>query len=535
MDENTELLPSFVVQGRLLPCDTVRKTFKTPDWKVATMVSNNWIEKSKDAYYVGAAVIGLASAVYWYYKDDAIGAMVRVDKSVPRFKIHNPIFGGLLAMLKNVDESGNLISDEINDPGFDKAKVLTIPFAEPTIFVNDPESVEYITSTNFDNYVKGDYTKARMTDVLGNGIFNTDGHDWFTQRKLAAKILTNRNFKVNIETVFTDNIQIFINVLNQAVQEGQDVDMHSLFHRYFMDSFGEIAYGIEMGSLSKGIPNYVASFDRSQSTMGDRFINPFYRLADMLNPFLKTDVKLIREFGRKVVEDRKNGVHAGNKSDLLSLFMEQRNEDGTELSTDELADHVINFILAGRDTTSQALSWTLYCLYENPAAKAALVKEIDEILGSQLIPEYDQIKKLKYATAVFKETLRLYPSVPREGKLALNNDVLPNGVKIPKGAIVGFCPYAMGRSEKLWENASAYKPERWLNSKQPSNYVYTAFMCGPRICLGKNLAELQGVFTLVSILKNFDFEILDPLVVKQKMSLTLPMKNGLMCKITKRK
>ncbi|KAJ3322246.1 Protein kinase alk2, partial [Boothiomyces sp. JEL0866] len=374
------------------------------------MGPKNWIDKSRDAYYIGAAVIGVASAVYWYYKDDAIGSTVRVDKSVPRFKIHNPVFGGLLAMLKDVDESGNLISDEINDPGFDKAKVLTIPFAEPTIFVNDPESVEYITSTNFENYVKGDYTKPRMTDVLGNGIFNTDGHDWFTQRKLAAKILTNRNFKINIETVFTDNIKIFVGVLNQAVKNGDSVDMHSIFHRYFMDSFGKIAYGIDMGSLSNGIPNYVASFDRSQNTMGDRFINPFYRLSDLLNSNLKTDVKLIREFGRNVVEDRKKGLHTGNKSDLLSLFMEQRNEDGSELSTDELADHVINFILAGRDTTSQALSWTLFCLSKNPAAKSALVQEIDEILGDQLIPEYDQIKKMKYATAVFKETLRLYPS-----------------------------------------------------------------------------------------------------------------------------
>ncbi|KAJ3251378.1 Protein kinase alk2 [Boothiomyces macroporosus] len=491
------------------------------------------MENTRNFYFVGAA-LGIISAAFWYYKDDAIGATVRVDKSVPRFKIHNPILGGVLQMIKDIDNSGILIEEELNGPDFDRAKVLTIPFAEPTIFVNDPESVEYITNTNFENYIKGTFTKWRLTDVLGNGIFNTDGHDWFVQRKLSAKILTNRNFKLNIETVFSENIGIFIGVLNAVAESQTPVDMHSLFHRYFMDSFGKIAYGIDLNSLSQGIPSYVVSFDRTQNTMGDRLVNPFFPIVDFFNPYLKNDIKMIREFGEKVVKDRVGEPH-NDRNDLLSLFLSHCNEDGSKLTTEELADHVISFILAGRDTTAQALSWTLFCLSNNPAAKTALYKEIDEILGDQLIPKYDQIKQMKYANAVFKETLRLYPSVPREGKVAVNDDTLPNGIKIPKGAIVGFCPYAMGRSEKLWENASAYKPERWLNSKQPSNYVYTAFMCGPRICLGKNLAELQGVFTLVSILKNFDFEIIDLGSVKQKMSLTLPMKNGLMCRITKRK
>ncbi|KAJ3322245.1 Protein kinase alk2 [Boothiomyces sp. JEL0866] len=492
------------------------------------------MENPRELYVAGAMAASVISAFLWYYKDDAIGATVRVDKSVPRFKIHNPIFGGVLEMIKEIDNSGILIAEELNDPEFDRAKVLTIPFAEPTIFVNDPESVEYITNTNFENYIKGTFTKWRLTDVLGNGIFNTDGHDWFVQRKLTSKIMTNRNFKQNIETVFSENMDIFVRVLNSVADSQTQVDMHSLFHRFFMDSFGKIAYGIDLNSLSKGIPSYVTSFDRTQNTMGDRLVNPFFPIADFFNPYLKNDIKLIREFGEKIVKDR-IGDNTVDRNDLLSLFMSHRNEDGSELSTEELADHVISFILAGRDTTAQALSWTLYCLSNNPRVKAALVQEIDEILGEQLIPEYEQIKKMKYANAVFKETLRLYPSVPREGKIAVNNDVLPNGVKIPKGAIVGFCPYAMGRSEKLWENANEYRPERWLNGKQPSNYVYTAFMCGPRICLGKNLAELQGVFTLVSLLKNFDFEIVDPTSVKQKMSLTLPMKNGLMCTVSKRK
>ncbi|KAJ3308870.1 Protein kinase alk2 [Boothiomyces sp. JEL0838] len=488
----------------------------------------NWLGSAK----LAVTAAGFAFAVYYYYKDDAIGS-IRVEKSVNRASFHLPFVGSLLEMMKDIDGSILKITSEVNSPSFDKAVLLTIPFAEPTILVNDPESVEYITSTNFENYIKGSFTKSRMTDVLGNGIFNTDGHDWFIQRKLAAKILTNRNFKNNIDTVFTDNIKVFIDVLNECVEKGRNADMHNLFHRYFMDSFGRIAYGIELNSLSEGTLDYVASFDRCQNAMGDRFINPFWPITERFDSQLQRDVEIVRSFGNKVVEDRKvNGNSNGN--DLLSLFMDHRNEDGTALSADELADHVINFILAGRDTTSQALSWTIYCLHQNPKVKAKLIEEIDQVLGDQLIPEYDQIKKMKYANAVFKETLRLYPSVPREGKIAVNDDTLPNGIRVPKGANLAFCPYAMGRSEKIWQDAVQYKPERWLDGKNPSNYAYVAFMCGPRICLGKNLAELQGVFTLVALFKQFDFKVVDTSKVVQRMSLTLPMKNGLECVVSRR-
>ncbi|KAJ3251379.1 Protein kinase alk2 [Boothiomyces macroporosus] len=477
-------------------------------------MTNNWREKMKDYYFIGAAAVGVASALYWYYKDDAIGVTAKVDKSVKR--------------------STPRITEELLSPEFENATTISIPFSEPYIFINDPESVEYVTSTNFDNYVKGKFTKSRMTDVLGNGIFNTDGHDWYVQRKLSSKVFTNKNFKTNIDTVFTDNINILLKVLNDHASEAKLIDMHNIFHRYFMDSFGKIAYGIDLQSLEKGSAAFVSSFDRAQNAMADRFTSAFWFITDKFDFKLQRDIKLVRSFGHKVVEDRKKNGTPSNNHDLLSLFMEYRHDDGTSLTNEELADHVINFILAGRDTTAQALSWCLFCLHQNPKVKEQVFKEIDETLGEELIPKYEQIKKMRYINAVFKETLRLYPSVPREGKSALNDDVLPNGTKIPRGAIVAWLPYAMGRSDKIWKSPEQFLPERWLSGKQPTQYEFPSFNCGPRICLGKSLAEIQGVFTLVSILCQFDFNIENTASVTMKQSLSLPMKYGLQCSITRR-
>ncbi|RKO88952.1 cytochrome P450 [Blyttiomyces helicus] len=142
----------------------------------------------------------------------------------------------------------------------------------------------------------------------------------------------------------------------------------------------------------------------------------------------------------------------------------------------------------GRDTTAQALSWTFYMLAKNPAAEGRLVEEIMQTLGDVRAPTYDQVKTMRYSNAVFHETLRLYPSVPKESKQALADDVLPDGTIVDAGTYVLWIPYAMGRSRAIWgEDAKEYRPDRWLEEKdlQPSSWEYPVFNGGPRICLGR--------------------------------------------------
>ncbi|KAJ3320035.1 hypothetical protein HDU76_000402 [Blyttiomyces sp. JEL0837] len=148
---------------------------------------------------------------------------------------------------------------------------------------------------------------------------------------------------------------------------------------------------------------------------------------------------------------------------------------------------------------------------------------------TQQTPTYDQLKKMDYANAVFHESLRLFPSVPREMKQANANDILPDGTQIPKGSLIVWHPYSMGRLESIWgPDAKQFKPERWLKmEKQVSPYDYPVFNAGPRVCLGKSMAELEGVFVLVGLLRGFEITVLEGQNVTYGMSLTLPMRNGL--------
>ena len=112
-----------------------------------------------------------------------------------------------------------------------------------------------------------------------------------------------------------------------------------------------------------------------------------------------------------------------------------------------VTDIVISFLIAGRDTTSAALTWYFWLLSQNPVVQSKVVKEIKE---HSEVPAYEEVKDLVYVHASLCECMRLYPPVPLDTKEALNDDVLPGGTVVKKGMRVSYFPYAMGRLESLW-------------------------------------------------------------------------------------
>jgi cytochrome P450 len=151
---------------------------------------------------------------------------------------------------------------------------------------------------------------------------------------------------------------------------------------------------------------------------------------------------------------------------------------------------LVNFIpfesiIAGRDTTAQALSWAIYLLCQNQEKVTKMREEIDREFSSSESNwlNYEQLQKeLPYVRAVFSETLRLYPSVPLEIKYAVNADVLPDGTKMKPGEAFVWSLWSMGRLKELWgRDSESFRPERWMEmNNQPSPYLFPAFNAGPR-------------------------------------------------------
>lgn len=200
--------------------------------------------------------------------------------------------------------------------------------------------------------------------------------------------------------------------------------------------------------------------------------------------------------------------------DLLSRFLSSGH-------TDEkfVADIVISFILAGRDTTSAALTWFFWLLSQNPRVENEILREINEAASSESAAGggYDEVKEMVYTHAALCESMRLYPPVPTDSKQVANDDVLPDGTKVKKGMTVTYHVYAMGRMEEIWgPDWAEYRPERWLEREERGahkwkfvgrdTYSYPVFQAGPRICLRKEMAFLQMKRVVSAVLKRFKVE-----------------------------
>ncbi|KAL6127825.1 hypothetical protein ACLB2K_071186 [Fragaria x ananassa] len=194
------------------------------------------------------------------------------------------------------------------------------------------------------------------------------------------------------------------------------------------------------------------------------------------------------------------------KSDFISRLIETRETDPKYLR-----DMVFNFIAAGKDTTTSALSWFMQA--------SNLTKEA--------------LSKMQYLHAALNETLRLYPAVPMIARGCFSDDTWPDGHSVRKGELVIIQPYSMGRMKFIWgDDAEEFRPERWLDGngyfKEESPFKFIAFNAGPRICLGRDYSYLQMKIFSAVLFSNYIFNLThETKVVNYKTMITLEIDGGL--------
>ena len=162
-----------------------------------------------------------------------------------------------------------------------------------------------------------------------------------------------------------------------------------------------------------------------------------------------------------------------------------------------LKEMVISIMLASIDATSTTLTWFLWVLSSHPSVEEAIRREILGVLAKRGVNEgdvvlfsYEEVKGMAYLHAALCESMRLYPPIPLDTKVASADDILPDGTAISKGWFLIYNIYSMGRMESIWgRDFMEFKPERWLNMdgrfEVENPFKFPVFTAGPRICLGK--------------------------------------------------
>lgn len=210
------------------------------------------------------------------------------------------------------------------------------------------------------------------------------------------------------------------------------------------------------------------------------------------------------------------------RTDILSLMMEARDENGESMTDIELHDELLTLLFAGHETTATALAWAFYWIHKYPSVREKLLQELDNF-GEN--PDPMSIFRLPYLSAVCQETLRIYPvgmlTFPRVTKSPIN---LMGHEFAPGTTLVGSI-YLTHRREELYPNPLEFRPERFLE-RQFSPYEYLPFGGGARRCLGLALAQFEMKLVLAMLLQNYQFELGESHVKPKRRGVTLGPSGG---------
>ncbi len=465
---------------------------------------------------VGILVVGSVTAVIlqelWYF------LFPRRESIKQNFPFH-----GVYLLATEKDHQLELVSGFI-DTAYQTAKRKTAVFQSallPSLVVTtDINNVQHVLKDNFKNYGKtGPNFKPRLQGLLGNGIFNSDGQQWYAHRKTSAHLFKMNKFKGNILDVFNDDLNQLISVIDSKITSKESIiDIHDYLHRFTLESISRVAFGIPLGCIIDTNINFAKDFDYCTMIINDSFVNPLWWFERYFTPkgwkyfyYLSR----INSYAKKIITERREEVAKGeglNKNDLLTLYLDKDSfkevlgnggENATqdhldtfmEPTDNNLRDVILNMIIAGRDTTAQALSWAFYRMCIHPETQKKLREEVKEVLSQSFVEgnkqsEYDLLVKhhgqhpvsfnalqqLKYVEGFCMEVLRLHPSVPKEAKEVFAEDTLPDGTKVYPGDLLSFVPWAMGRDTDLWgKDANEFHPERFIDQPKPNPFKFIAF------------------------------------------------------------
>jgi cytochrome P450 len=369
----------------------------------------------------------------------------------------------------------------------------------------DPAAVEHVLVKNHKNYRKPAFLTGPVRLLLGNGLFNSEGEFWLRQRRLSQPAFL-RGAVVRLASHMTAAVDDCLRTFEAT--DGQAVDIVPEMARLTLHIAATTLFGADVGDDADGLA----------AAQRDIFALVRYRMDNRLPIPLWVPTRLNRAYRRgkdlmdrvvlRVIESRRRGGTAGN--DLLDLLLAARDEEsGTGMTDQQLRDEVLTLLFAGNDTTASALSWAWYLLSRNQDAQEALHDEAAGHLAGRT-PTADDLPHLPLATAVFEETIRLYPPAPGLARQAIGADVI-QGHPVPARAILMPSQWVAHRHPAYWDEPDRFLPERFLpgRAKERPKFAYFPFGGGPRACIGNTFALVEGALVLAGLAQRFHFRPAD--------------------------
>jgi cytochrome P450 len=388
-------------------------------------------------------------------------------------------------------------------------------------FLYDPVDIEYVLSSNAKNFVKSMSLHSNFFQrLVGNGLITSEGEFWRRQRRLAQPGFHRQRIGGYGE-VMVEYAQRLIS----SWRAGEERDIHRDMMRLTMEIVVKTLFNA----------NVSEDADRVERTMSE-LVKPFASQATVKwildnrlptaahRRFHKMAAEIDELIYRFIAERRASGRDEG---DLLSMLLAAQDEDGTQMTDQQLRDEVITLFLAGQETTALTLSWAWYLLARDPEVERKFHAELDLVLNGRT-PTVADVPQLKYAEMILKESMRLYPPAFGVGREAIE-DCEIGGYHVPAKTQVFAFQWVTQRDPRYFEEPDRFNPDRWTAESINSlpKYAYFPFGGGPRICIGNSFAMMEMILVLASIGQKLRFPLVSDRPVEIEPAMSLRPRDGI--------
>lgn len=307
-------------------------------------------------------------------------------------------------------------------------------------------------------------------------------------------------------------------------KEGRPLDVASEMMRLTYAVVCKTLFNMEEGVGASIIESALQTLLSGTFQRLGKVVNLPLWLPTIENRRFKSALRSIDAIVYQIIEqhraNKRNGVE---NEDLLSMLMSSMDDEtGAALSDEQLRNETITFLLAGHETTANALAWTFYLLSQHPEAEERLREELDQELNGNP-PELEDLPRLVFLKMVIKEALRLYPPIWIIERRVLKTDSV-GGYTLPAGSSVVICPYTLHRHPGFWKNPDLFQPLRFAD-ETPAPYM--PFGRGPRYCIGNEFAMLEAQMITAMVIQTFHLELVAGYPVKPDPGITLRCRHGL--------
>ncbi len=346
------------------------------------------------------------------------------------------------------------------------------------------------------------------------------------KRKILAHVFAQKTI-VGLEAVVTNNCAVLVAQIDKYAEEGRPINMRRYLNYFTIDLFAQLLYGESLQCLERG-DDIVDAEDENGKSYKTPFIKSLHD-ATVINTVLGMEAPLLPVTKKllswhpyaKAGADYENIIRFYSnrrlrdldaENDIFAKIMINGKGEATELPIGEVLAEASVMMNAGTDTTTVALTNTVYLLYKHPAVLQKLRAELDAATGTCDVPSYDQVGNLPYLRACVEEALRVRPAssmglprvVPKGGRVIA-------GQFVDEGVTVSVPTYSLLRDSKAFDEPERFNPDRWISGDtERMSKAHFPFSTGPRACIGRNIAYFEQLLLIATLVRSFDFEFETP-------------------------